>query len=87
MCQCPLGLWRKGESYGIDTTQQNADLGRPSGSTRESDVLRSGKGEFVCFMSLCLCLTGEIPTLVGSKVHGFEKKKELSSVPPPHLGR
>lgn len=75
MCQCPLGLWRKGESHGIDTTQQNADLGRPSGPTRESDVLRSGKGEFVCFMSLCPCLTGEMSTLVGSKVLQFEKKK------------
>lgn len=52
MCQCVLGLWKEGESYGIDTTQQNADLGRTSGSTRESDVLRSGKGEFV---GLCLC--------------------------------
>lgn len=36
-------------------------------------------------MSLCPCLTGEISTLVGSKVHGFEKKKELSSTP--HLGK
>lgn len=81
MCQCPLGLWRKGETYGIDTTQQNADLERPSGSTRESNVLRSGKRDFVCLMSLCPCLTGGISVLIGSKVLGFEKKKKLLSAP------
>lgn len=47
----------------------------------ESDVLRSGKGEFVCFMSLCLCLAGEISTLVGAKLHGFEKKKRGFHLP------
>lgn len=35
-------------------------------------------------MSLCLCLTGDISTVVGAKVHGFEKK-ELSSAS--HLGK
>lgn len=47
----------------------------------ESNVLRSGKRDFVCFMSLCPHLTGGISALIGSKVLGFEKEKKAFICP------
>lgn len=76
MCQCSPDLQRNGEGYVTDTAQQNTDLAGPPGPTRDSDVLLgSGRGECMCSMSLRLWLTGEVSTLLGSKVLTLKRKK------------